>query len=142
MTASIATTTLCSRRLCGRRSNRGDVDMDVVNDVHLVGRVSAEPVQRELPSGDQLVTVRVVVPRPPVAKPAEGRRPPSVDTIEVACFTGPTRRSAESVGADEVVEVWGALRRRFFRTGAAVQSRYEVEAIRLKRVKRKVEPAA
>jgi len=36
-----------------------------VNSVRLVGRVSAEPEHRELPSGDQLVQLRVVVARPP-----------------------------------------------------------------------------
>jgi single-strand DNA-binding protein len=109
--------------------------MDVINDVHLVGRVSAEPTRRDLPSGDVLVTVRVVVPRPPVTRPVEGRRPTSIDTIEVACFSAPTRRSAAAIRVDDTVEVWGALRRRFFRTGAAVQSRYEVEATRLKRTR-------
>ena len=109
--------------------------MDVINDVHLVGRVSAEPVRRELPSGDVLVTVRVVGPRPPAARPVEGRRAASIDTIDVACFSGPTRRSAGTIQVDDIVEVWGALRRRFFRSGAAVQSRYEVEASRLKRRK-------
>jgi single-strand DNA-binding protein len=107
--------------------------MDMINDVHLVGRVSAEPTRRDLPSGDVLVTVRVVVPRPPVTKQVEGRRPASIDTIDVACFSAPTRRSAGAIRIDDTVEVWGALRRRFFRTGPAVQSRYEVEATRLKR---------
>ena len=107
--------------------------MDAINDVHLVGRVSADPVRRDLPSGDVLVTVRVVVPRPAATRPVEGRRPASIDTIDVACFSGPTRRSAGAIRVDDTVEVWGALRRRFFRTGAAVQSRYEVEASRLKR---------
>jgi len=107
--------------------------MDPINDVHLVGRVSAEPLRRDLPSGDVLVTVRVVVPRPPLARPVEGRKPASIDTIDVACFSGPTRRSAGAIRIDDTVEVWGALRRRFFRTGASVQSRYEVEATRLRR---------
>lgn len=35
-----------------------------VNEVRLVGRVSADVEQRELPSGDLLVSVRVVVGRP------------------------------------------------------------------------------
>ena len=116
--------------------------MDVINDVHLVGRVSAEPVSRELPSGDVLVTIRVVVPRPPVSRQVEGRRPASIDTIEVACFSGPTRRSAGTIQVDDTVEVWGALRRRFFRSGAAVQSRYEVEASRLRRRKTPADASA
>jgi single-strand DNA-binding protein len=115
--------------------------MDLVNDVHLVGRVSAEPVRRDLPSGDVLVTVRVVVPRPAATRPADGRRSASIDTIDVACFSAPTRRSAGTIRVDDTVEVWGALRRRFFRSGPAVQSRYEVEASRLKRRKPAAGPA-
>jgi single-strand DNA-binding protein len=83
----------------------------------------------------------VVVPRPATTRPVEGRRPASIDTIDVACFTAPTRRSAGAVRVDDTIEVWGALRRRFFRSGAAVQSRYEVEASRLKRRKPPAVPA-
>ena len=38
--------------------------LEPVNEVHLVGRVSAEPVPVVLPSGESVVTVRVVVDRP------------------------------------------------------------------------------
>ena len=34
------------------------------NSVAIVGRVSAPPEERELPSGDRIVTVRLVVSRP------------------------------------------------------------------------------
>ena len=35
----------------------------VLNEVHLAGRVGSEPEERELPSGDLVVTLRLVVPR-------------------------------------------------------------------------------
>lgn len=35
-----------------------------VNAVTLCGRVSGAPTVRELPSGDEIVTFRLVVPRP------------------------------------------------------------------------------
>ncbi len=99
------------------------------NAVSLVGRVSGEVVERELPSGDRLTTFRLVVPR---EEPGEGRT--RVDTIDVACWTGRTRRVAGRLGEGIVVAVDGALRRRFFAAGAGRASRYEVEAARLRRV--------
>lgn len=113
--------------------------MDDVNSVRLVGRVSAVGEPRDLPSGDTVQTLRLVVPRD--GKGARGGRTPlhgsgaCVDTIDVACWTPGVRRTAASLAPDERVEVEGALRRRFFRTGAGVGSRYEVEARRLRRVK-------
>ncbi len=97
-----------------------------VNEVRLVGRVSAASEARELPSGDTVVQFRVVVPRPPTATGAA-----RVDTVDVACWTARTRRSALRLAAGAVVEVQGSLRRRFFRAGAATVSRYEVEASRV-----------
>lgn len=103
------------------------------NEVHLIGRVSAEPEQRELPSGDLLVQFRVVVPRPPRrgAKDAERTQ---VDTIDVACWTARTRGSAARLAAGDTAEVAGSLRRRFFATGTGRASRYEVEAVRVRRL--------
>ncbi len=123
-----------------------------VNSVRLVGRVSAEPEHRELPSGDELVQLRVIVVRP--ARPTRAARASGggrgsaaaagagesgapraqVDTIDVTCWTAGTRRSAARLQPGQVVEVHGALRRRFFRAGAVTQSRYEVEASLLRRV--------
>lgn len=100
------------------------------NAVSLVGRISGEVVERELPSGDLLATFRLVVPR----EQAAGRA--RVDTIDVACWSGRTRRVAGRLGEGAVVAVEGALRRRFFAAGGGRASRYEVEAQRLRRVAR------
>lgn len=99
------------------------------NAVSLVGRVSGEVVERELPSGDRLATFRLVVPRE-----GEGTGRALVDTIEVACWSGRTRQVAGRVEEGTVVAVEGALRRRFFATGTGRASRYEVEAQRLRRL--------
>jgi single-strand DNA-binding protein len=109
-----------------------------VNEVRLVGRVSGPTEQRELPSGDLLVSVRVVVARPVV--PARGRADGTttravVDTIDVACWSGRTRAAALRLDDGDHVEVQGALRRRFFRAGGAAVSRYEVEAAVVRRVR-------
>jgi len=102
--------------------------VDYVNTVHLVGRVTARGEPRELPSGDTVLTLRVVVPREPQQRV---RARTGVDTIDVACWTPAARRSASRCGVDDHVEVEGALRRRFFRAGGGVASRYEVEARRV-----------
>jgi single-strand DNA-binding protein len=102
------------------------------NEVTLVGRVSAAPERRDLPSGDQLVTLRVVVDRPP----QKGVTRRAVDVIDVACWTKRTQRTAAALQGDDEVRVEGALRRRFFAAGGGRASRYEVEAGRLVRVSR------
>ncbi len=104
--------------------------MDYVNSAHVVGRVSGVTDPRALPSGDVVVTVRVVVPR----EASGGRvRRSGVDTIDVACWTAAARRVAARLGVGDCVEVEGPLRRRFFRAGGSVASRYGVEARRLRR---------
>jgi single-strand DNA-binding protein len=106
-------------------------DAGHLNCVTIVGRVSAVPDVRDLPSGDRLVTLRVVVDRPP----GRGSTKRVVDVIDVACWGRRTQRTATSLGPSDTVRVKGALRRRFFSTGAGRASRYEVEASRLVRVR-------
>jgi single-strand DNA-binding protein len=59
-----------------------------------------------------------------------------VDVIDVTCWSAATRRSALRLAEGDTLEVEGALRRRFYRVGPAVQSRYDVVAGSLRRVKR------
>ena len=107
------------------------------NEVVLVGRVPAAPEERELPSGDVLVIWRVVVGRPPACRPPEGVRATTVDTLDCVAWTAPTRRAAAALLPDDVVEVTGALRRRFWRAGAGAASRCEVEVSSVRRVSRR-----
>lgn len=105
-----------------------------VNEVRLVGRVSGEPAVRELPSGDELVHFRLVVPRP-ARRGAGGRqRSGAVDTIDVACWGSRVRRAAARLPDGQGVEVVGGLHRRFFASAGGRASRYEVEALSLRRV--------
>ena len=108
------------------------------NEVVLAGRVAAPADERELPSGDRIVTLRVVVPReePPRRRKddADGARRAIVDTIDVVCWTATTRRAALRLQSGDLVELEGALRRRFFGGAGGRQSRYEVEARALGRV--------
>jgi single-strand DNA-binding protein len=104
---------------------------EVVNEVRLVGRLSAEPDEREMPSGDLMVSFRVVVPRAP-----DPRRRTSVDALECVAWTGRSRRAVRSWRVGDVVEVTGELRRRFFRTAAGPASRVEVEVVRARVLRR------
>ena len=96
---------------------------DAVNEVRIVGRISQPPEERVLPSGDVVWSFRVVVPRP--AGAAQVRQ--QVDALDCAAWSARARRSVATWGVDDVVEVSGAVRRRFFRAGGGAVSRFEVE---------------
>lgn len=106
-----------------------------VNEVHLVGRVAGEVRQRELPSGDLLVSFRLCVLRAARARRA-GTGGPTVDTLDCAAWRADVQRSVLRLGAGDVVEVHGSMRRRFWRAPTGVVSRSEVEVRRIKRLAR------
>lgn len=97
------------------------------NTVELAGRVSSAPVERELPSGDRVVTFRLVMARERTAMTAGSRQ--SSDWVDCSAWGGRARRSAMSWGVGDHVEIEGALRRRFYRDGSAASTRLEVEMI-------------
>jgi single-strand DNA-binding protein len=99
-----------------------DAGATVVNEVRLAGRLSADPEERVLPSGDSLWTFRLVVGRPAGRVSRQ-----KVDTLDCAVWGGRVRGQVPGWSADDVVEVSGALRRRFFSTRAGRASRVEVE---------------
>lgn len=99
-----------------------------LNEVKLVGRVSAPAQLRVMPSGDELVSFRLIVDRSPSAKSPSERSRPTVDVIDVACWSARSRRTALNLEAGQIVTVQGALRRRFWKAGPAAMSRCEVEA--------------
>ena len=101
-----------------------------VNDVRLRGRLAAVPESRSLPSGDEVVTLRVIVDRPPTRHSQA-----TVDTIDCTIWRAALGRRAESFEAGEVVEVEGHLRRRFWRAPTGARSRYDVEVTKLVRVR-------
>jgi single-strand DNA-binding protein len=90
-----------------------------MNVVILRGRLARPPESRALPSGDIVVAYDVTVPRP-------GER---AETVPVAWLDAPA--SAADLAAGEEVVVVGRVRRRFFRSGGATQSRTEVAAERV-----------
>jgi single-strand DNA-binding protein len=100
------------------------------NDVVLRGRLSAPAELRTLPSGDPLVTFRLVVRR------ESPRTPGQVDTLICVTFDRALQRRAAVWRTGDVVEVEGALQRRFWRTGTGTASRYEVNCQRGRKVGR------
>jgi single-strand DNA-binding protein len=106
-----------------------------VNEVHLVGRLAVEPVRRQLPSGDPLVSFRLVVERGPGGRGSRSgtSRSPTVDTLDCAAWRRDVQRVLARAAAGDVLEVHGALRRRFWRAGGGPVSRSEVEVVRVRR---------
>jgi single-strand DNA-binding protein len=87
-----------------------------MNVVTLRGRLARPAEQRLLPSGDRLVAYEISVQGP------EGR----AETAPVVWFGAPA--AAGAMDAEQEVVVVGRVRRRFFQSGGATQSRTEVVA--------------
>jgi single-strand DNA-binding protein len=108
-------------------------DDEHVNEVRLSGRVSGEPQGRELPSGDRLLSVRIVVPRPPHRRRGRGA---TVDTIDCVAWTSRPRAVLAAMRVGDIVLVEGALRRRFWRGQHGLASKMEVDVSRAKRIRK------
>jgi single-strand DNA-binding protein len=101
------------------------------NDVLLRGKLSAQAELRTLPSGDTLITFRLVVRRPEPR--ARGQ---SVDVLSCITYDRALQRRAAAWQPGDVIEVEGALQRRFWRTGAGTASFCEVNYRRGRKVPR------
>lgn len=109
---------------------RADESDSHVNEVRLLGKVSAAPEQKLMPSGDEMWQLRLVVHRPrPVGKQ-------SIDVVDCVAWSGRARRSVSRWVPGDEVEVSGSLRRRFFRGAGRTESRTEVEIDRGRIVRR------
>lgn len=104
------------------------------NVVSLAGRVSSTPVERELPSGDKVVTFRIVMAREQTAMTARSKQ--VSDWVDCAVWAARLRRSVASWQVGDQVEVEGALRRRFFRDAGGSSSRVEIEVLSGRRIER------
>jgi single-strand DNA-binding protein len=91
------------------------------NDVVLRGRMSAPAELRTLPSGDTLVTFRLIVRR---LQPRAGGR--TVDVLPCVSYDRALQRRAAAWQPGDTIEVEGALQRRFWRTGSGTASICEV----------------
>ena len=105
----------------------GDVKAAATNRVVLRGRVSTAAAERELPSGTTIVTVRLSVEREATPMTTGSRQ--GHDWVDCSAWGGRSRRTVAGWRAGDVVEVEGALRRRFYRAGGATSTRLEVEIL-------------
>ena len=104
---------------------------DSHNQVTLVGRVSAAPESRVLPSGDEVVSFRIIVSRNAAALRRSKQR---VDTIECSAWTAAMRRTVLRLEAGTEVAVSGELRRRVSRGAHGAVSRVTVDVNSCQRV--------
>ena len=111
------------------RSKGAHDTMVSVNVVVLAGTVAADPVQRQMPSGDEVTELRLSVPE-------SGRR---LLPLPVAAWHATVgKRALKSIAKGDDVLVYGTLARRFYRSGAGARSLTEVVATEIK----KLEPIA
>ncbi|MGZ4776857.1 MAG: single-stranded DNA-binding protein [Oryzihumus sp.] len=113
----------------------GTAPVTGVNEVILLGRLTAAPQERELPSGDVICTFRLSVPRAG-RTPMTSRSQQTTDWVDCVSAAARVRRTALGWQVGDQVEVAGALRRRFYRAAGQASTRLEVEATRARRVAR------
>src|SRR3712207_5005677 len=101
------------------------------NDVAPRGRLAAPAEVRTLPSGDTLVSFRLVVRRP--GPQTRGR---STDTLPCITYDRALQKRVAAWQAGDVVEVEGALQRRFWRTATGTTSMTEVNCRRGRKLPR------
>lgn len=97
-----------------------------MNHCTFQGRLSGDPLERTLPSGDVIVAFRLVVPRTNQSR---------VDTIDCAVSTVKLRKVLLRLAAGTELSVEGQLHRRFWKIPSGVASRYEVEVSAVQRVR-------
>jgi single-strand DNA-binding protein len=100
------------------------------NSVTLRGRLAAQSTTRTLPSGDELVSFRMTVSRPPGSRV-------TVDSIACSTTRARVRRSVQRARPGDWLELSGRLHRRFWRSAAGVASRYEVDVLSARLIDRR-----
>ncbi len=108
------------------------------NCVTLRGRISSAPTERALPSGDVIVTLRIVVTRD--QSPMSQKSKQASDWVDCVAWGGRVRRNVSRWCVGDLVQIEGALRRRFFRLEARTSTRVEVEVLSGRLVERASTP--
>jgi len=101
------------------------------SNVHVVGRLGQQSQTKEMPSGDEITTFTVVVPR--TGKLRQGS--PRVDSLACQSMRVGIRNKVLSWPAGSWVELEGTLRRRFWQSGNGLASSTEIEVRTLVRVR-------
>lgn len=103
------------------------------NEIALRGRLSAPVEVRELPSGDTQLVFKLTVRRPP-RPPAQVRpREPRQDTFTCVSYAKALITRSAGWEPDDVLEVEGSLRRRFWRTPTGTAVAHEVDCRRVRK---------
>ncbi len=123
------------------------------NAIAVVGDLVSPVEPRVRADGQEVLTFRVSVLVPPVdagnagttVERRDGGSTGRRDVLDCVVTTPALRRRLEQYQPGDVIEVDGALRHRFWNASGRVQSRYEIDVLRLKRLARdrtsKVAPA-
>ena len=78
----------------------GEIEFESVNRIELCGRVNSAPSEHELPSGDVVLELRLVVPRTDRS---------GVDTLDLAFWKAALRRKARKLVVGDCRNgQWGA----------------------------------
>lgn len=103
----------------------------------LCGRVSIPADERRLPSGDTIMTTRVIIDRAAQrGRTGQARSKQRVDAIDCVAWTSRVQRTIRRWQPGDTVCLEGAIRRRFYRTERGLVSRVEVEVTQARRVAR------
>jgi single-strand DNA-binding protein len=94
------------------------------NEVAIAGLIAESAEERELAGGALAVRWTLRVPR-------EAERGGGSDLIDCVALDPELRERALLWAQSTPLEVWGAIRRRFFRTGGRTATRVEVEVFRV-----------
>ena len=102
--------------------------MVTVNVVVLAGTLAVEPVERQLPSGDELTELKVSV--------RDGGK--KLLPLPIAAWhkTAGMKRAVKGLAKGDEVLVQGELARRFYRNGGGARSVMEVVATEIKKLER------
>ena len=107
------------------------------NQVLIVGELVAPPQSRLLPTGEEVLSFRLMVrAQPPPARSAKAVAVTRErgDSIDVAATRSECRQRIIRSGVGDVVEIEGCLRHRYWRGAGGLAGRYEVEALRIRSV--------
>ncbi len=91
------------------------------NEVTLIGRLAGDIRERPMPSGAMLCSFRLVVRRESAA------HGPNIDALDCVAWLTTVRRAVVRWSAGDLIEVRGAVRRRFWRGVSGPVSRCEIE---------------
>ncbi len=111
-----------------------DATVGAANEVRLLGRVTSQPQERVLPSGDVIVTFRMSMTREQTPMTRGSKQ--TSDWVDCVAFGARVRRTVGAWEVGDAVRADGALRRRFYRGSAGTATRLEVEVLRASRQRR------